>query len=341
MAKPKIQSSELPVVRLNLAAPFLHAAQAAGSDIDQVLEPLRLSGSDFLDESRFVPAATMYDVVERLGDACNDIHIGFKLGTALDPYNWSPLADAAKSAHSLGDFLIRFSIDAYDDASSVVFKLETEGLRTTFHEQRIMTPQLKPRHNDAFGCAYLLAIIRGALGKAWRGSDVLASVSDPAAIPARDFGIRVATTSHNGFSISFPCHWLLLELDVQPSAVKQAPQVGGNVPPSGILTALRAVMESNLSNSHISTSEVARLCGISERTLARRLGEQGTTLKSELDRLRRQAAEVALSDEQLTIAEIGRRVGYQDATVFGRAFKRWTGVTPSTFRKLARSDSGQ
>ena len=73
---------------------------------------------------------------------------------------------------------------------------------------------------------------------------------------------------------------------------------------------------------------------MSERTLARRLGEQGTSLKKERDGLRKSQAEHELGHSQLSVSDIGRRVGYADPTVFGRAFKRWTGMTPSQYRLL-------
>ena len=77
----------------------------------------------------------------------------------------------------------------------------------------------------------------------------------------------------------------------------------------------------------------AELFGLSRRTLARRLQVQGTTVSAELAALRRARAEEALRDPGLTVAEVGAAVGYPDAVVFSRAFRRWTRTTPQAYRE--------
>jgi AraC-like DNA-binding protein len=78
---------------------------------------------------------------------------------------------------------------------------------------------------------------------------------------------------------------------------------------------------------------VAKLCGVSTRTLVRRLSELGTSLKAELDQLRMARAKALLREGQQSMAQVGLNLGYTDASVFSRAFKRWTGQTPRAFRE--------
>jgi len=80
-------------------------------------------------------------------------------------------------------------------------------------------------------------------------------------------------------------------------------------------------------------SEVARVLGMSERTLKRKLQAEGAAFSELLDEVRGAHASALLRDPKLSIDEIAERVGYADTSNFTRAFRRWTGKTPAAFRK--------
>ncbi|CUH52923.1 AraC family transcriptional regulator [Shimia marina] len=77
---------------------------------------------------------------------------------------------------------------------------------------------------------------------------------------------------------------------------------------------------------------IAKDLGMSARTLARRLGDVGTTYQSILSNLRRALAERYLSDHSLSQSEIAYMLGYSDVSSFATAFKRWTGHSPGEQR---------
>ncbi|AQA17605.1 hypothetical protein BST95_04500 [Halioglobus japonicus] len=331
----------LPMVRLNLARPFLEAALNADAHVDKTLGQYCLTLNCFEDDDHFVTAATMYDVVESLAELSQDPFCGVHLGEALDPFKWSPLAEAAYSAVSVGDLLLRFSIDAYKDANSVEFKLETKGTRSTFTENRLTDNGRVPRHNDGFGAAYVLSILQTALGDNWEGTQVLVKVCDPEVFPPNYADVKVATTDTNGFSVAFPSAWLLLEPQLHTTQCSARPQITRNSAPEETLPTLRYILAQHIHEPGLDADHVAHLCGISKRTLVRRLAELGTTLKQELDQLRQQQAQDMLTVGATGIAQIGEKLGYPDPTVFTRAFKRWTGTTPREFREAIQRDSTQ
>jgi AraC-like DNA-binding protein len=63
------------------------------------------------------------------------------------------------------------------------------------------------------------------------------------------------------------------------------------------------------------------------------LTELGTSLSSLLDEDRRERALLMLRTTDLSIAEIGDRLGYHNTQNFERAFRRWTATTPTTYRR--------
>jgi AraC-like DNA-binding protein len=72
---------------------------------------------------------------------------------------------------------------------------------------------------------------------------------------------------------------------------------------------------------------------MSERSLQRRLTDEGTTFDVLLEDLRKGLALRYLSDRKVAIAEIAYLLGYSEPSAFHRAFKRWTGKTPTEARQ--------
>lgn len=85
----------------------------------------------------------------------------------------------------------------------------------------------------------------------------------------------------------------------------------------------------------------AAACGCSPRTMRRRLAREGTSYRRELDRLRQELANRYLADTSLSVTEIAARLGYQDIAAFGHAFRRWTGTSPSRWRRARRAPGGE
>ena len=75
--------------------------------------------------------------------------------------------------------------------------------------------------------------------------------------------------------------------------------------------------------------EVARALGLSRQTLYRRLKAEGATFEELLDRVRRRLALRLLREQGLSVKETAYRLGFSDPAAFSRAFKRWTGTSPT------------
>ena len=78
---------------------------------------------------------------------------------------------------------------------------------------------------------------------------------------------------------------------------------------------------------------VALALGISERTIARRLGAEGTTYEEVVDHLRRSLAFQYIKEPGISLKQIAWLLGYEGSTSFSHAFARWTGRSPSEVRK--------
>lgn len=92
----------------------------------------------------------------------------------------------------------------------------------------------------------------------------------------------------------------------------------------------RAISRDLAQGSHI--EKVAGDLNMSGRTLRRRLTEHALTFEALLEQVRRARTLSLLVNPGMSIERITEEVGYSDVRSFRRAFKRWTGVSPSAFR---------
>jgi AraC-like DNA-binding protein len=80
-------------------------------------------------------------------------------------------------------------------------------------------------------------------------------------------------------------------------------------------------------------SDISARLGMSSRTLQRRLAGQGHAYQDLVDTARRDLAEQLLRRTEFALAEIAFLTGYAEQSTFTRAFKRWHGQTPASFRR--------
>ncbi|HYK15832.1 MAG TPA: helix-turn-helix transcriptional regulator, partial [Burkholderiales bacterium] len=83
-------------------------------------------------------------------------------------------------------------------------------------------------------------------------------------------------------------------------------------------------------------ARVASKMAMSPRTLERRLKAHKVVFKKLLDDIRRRHALDYLRDRRHSLTEIAFLLSYSESSVFNRAFRRWTGSTPSEYRHESR-----
>ena len=104
----------------------------------------------------------------------------------------------------------------------------------------------------------------------------------------------------------------------------------------GVPARVVEVLERRIGNAPLSIGHVAEELNLSKRTLQRRLQQQDVNFAELRDQVRFHYSIDYLIKQHLSIDSISASLDFSDRTSFTNAFKRWTGLSPSTFRKLFR-----
>ncbi|MCA9740932.1 MAG: AraC family transcriptional regulator [Deferribacteres bacterium] len=100
---------------------------------------------------------------------------------------------------------------------------------------------------------------------------------------------------------------------------------------------VRSQVSKSLSEGIPHLSDIAKRLGMSGRTLQRRLADQGYSYQTLVDESRRQLAKRLLQQTDFSLVEVAFMTGFSEQSAFARAFKRWAGQTPRSYRIKTQS----
>jgi AraC-like DNA-binding protein len=101
---------------------------------------------------------------------------------------------------------------------------------------------------------------------------------------------------------------------------------------SNVAAQCKAVLLERMSDGEPPEADMAKVLHMSRRTLQRKLAEVDLTYQKLVDETRRDLALRYIEDMGHSITEITFLLGFSGQSAFTRAFRRWTGKTPSDFR---------
>ncbi|MEM9018599.1 MAG: helix-turn-helix domain-containing protein [Verrucomicrobiota bacterium] len=97
----------------------------------------------------------------------------------------------------------------------------------------------------------------------------------------------------------------------------------------------RAVID-NATSGEFDAGSAARRANMSVRSAQRLASQFGTSLQKLIDSVREDSAKEFLEDPKVSVEAIATLLGYSDDRAFRRAFKRWTGMTPTQYRRTEK-----
>lgn len=183
-----------------------------------------------------------------------------------------------------------------------------------------------------------ISLLQRVLDFRWDPREIVLQLADPGVLPKQFYGITGIPSDERGFSIRFPSAWLNHRLTVE--ALENGPEYHPTdsdlAAPIDFLAGFEGMVRSRASDPHFSAEQAARLVGLHPNTLNARLSERGETTSTVIARVKRDMAFDLLGAKYCSVSETAQQLGFSDPTAFSRAFRRWTGQSPSDFRRAYR-----
>lgn len=315
-------------------------ALSRGMTIDQVQDVTGISGLDLMDPEARLPDDVVANLWRALAPKEPDVALSVEMARA------APLSFFGGLAHGA-----QFAVDL---RSALMFMIE----HRSFLADRVSIELQESETEAAFVVAHPLeSIDKGrmtevGLGLAWRLITEILHIE--VSLHRVEFaysgqGPTEAYQSFFGAPVAFdqPRNALVLRPEHLKAPVRQASielfgfaeqyfnQVRRRLRPNdhpAELAKLRSAIVENASASDYRASSAASRAGLTLRSAQRLARSHNMSLQSLIDEVRAASAIEFLSNRSISIGSVAQLVGYSDDRAFRRAFKRWTGQTPSQYR---------
>ena len=316
------------------------AAAGDGIDAAAMLAGVGIDPDGPLDAGQMVPAERYYDMLEGIADQIDVTDLPLRTGASMRLDEYGALGLAFKAATTLGASHARVERYARLWTSVVEYELRLATGGTLFILHRAGERRLGMRLSNEATLASAVSLARQVCPVPLVPMEVLLRHPAPPSIAAHEdwFGCPVRFDAdldailYADETLAQPnilgdegiSQYLTSHLDVELSEITRE---------SELVTQAKAAIAQGLSEGTPKMAEIARGLGLSARSFHRRLSEHGMNFQSLTEATRRDLAEGLLRDESHSLAEIAFLTGFSEQSAFTRAFKRWVGMTPATYRK--------
>ncbi|MEW6461257.1 AraC family transcriptional regulator [Ectopseudomonas khazarica] len=324
-------------VSASLTQAILHAATRLGLERQPLLDACALHDEQLVDPDARIPFAAQQALWLELDRRLQHPEPGLLLGRNLTPGPFSVLSYLLQSSATLGDALT---------AALRYQRLGGEGGELQVEEQddtlSLLYRPLYPQHpaTRIRVLAMMACWVQTTLPllDGFRLLDVRFRHPQPDDLaPYDDVFDCPLHFACDDYAIVLPrdlCQLPLIQANppLQQLLRQHAEALLARLPSASLSARVIGLLGEQLAHGEPDRAELARALALSERTLQRRLADEGCSYQQLLADTRRQLAEQHLRDGRLPATEIAWLLGYSEPSVFFRAFRQWTGLTPGEYR---------
>jgi AraC-like DNA-binding protein len=303
------------------------------------IAPEVIAGFDALDPDERVPIASMLELLKGALALTGDPDIGLKAAREIAPGDYGLIeymVGSSSNMHEAVELLGRY-LPLVNDALEYSFRV-VDGRAIIQLDSRVVLPRAAADFQSA---AFYVATLQ-------RGHHMVDPEYEAWFVHERPDNLeeydRTFSPGHVRFGAQFNGFVFdarLLELpfgspDPQLHAVlrRYAERLLADLPKTETFAdKVEQVIQRELRQGEPSVERAAQLLHLTRRTFTRRLEREGTTFTTILDDTRRKLALRYIVERHVGISEIAFLLGFARAGAFFRAFKRWTGTTPTEYRR--------
>jgi AraC-like DNA-binding protein len=273
-------------------------------------------------------------------------HFGLLVGQQANLRSFGLIGLLARSSQDAGAALRSLVRHFHVQARGSVLTLEVEGgLAVLSYES--YQPQAAATDQVGDGAlAIAFNLLRDLCGPDWMPIELtFANSKTPDVAPFQRFFKAPLRFDAERYAVVFSATWLgrslpaidpdllrLLQEQIERIEGQQGNDFAGQV---------RSVLRHALVTGHAGADQIAALFSVDRRTLNRRLNSLGTGFRQIRDEVSFEISRQLLCDSTMDIVQVAELLGFSTASAFTRAFRHWSGHTPTAWRELAKAGSGE
>jgi AraC-like DNA-binding protein len=336
--------ASVPTAQGGLSRLAIARLKSAGVPVAPLLKRVGLTPEVIADPEERLSVRSQINLLDGAAIALNDDCLGFTLARDHDPREIGLLYYVMASSQTLGDGLTRVARYSQITNEALVVRYR-EGNRLIISLSYSGVPRHSDRHQIEFCMFGVLRICRMLTGQNLVPQHFWISHHRSGANPemARFVGTRVQFGADTDeFALNANARELpLIHADphLNDLLLKYCEEALANRrgDTSQLRTRVENAISSLLPHGRVVVDDVASSLGMSKRTLARKLSDEGLSYTEIFQQLRRDLGVRYLADRKLHISKIAWLLGFNEVSAFTHACKRWTGQTPRQVRATAAS----
>lgn len=312
--------------------------------VNELLKEVGLEKADLSSPENRLPQTPVFHMMERAASLTGDASYGLRLGASVNPQDRGLLGFIALNSPTLIDAMTNIQRFYKVGREGHECEIERYGPQVTFRFRVADLALRGLRHTSEYLAA---TVVRGCRDLTCQ------SISPVRAEFIHDKpNDRVEYVKFLGCPVKFGAEW---DAVIYADETTRLPVKGADTRLLEVLEAtcrkllgptpkardlvreVRHLIIERLPAGSASIDAIAEQLGMRSKTLERRLAERGQSFSALLDRTRFNSVTHYLGETDMRLTQVAYLVGYTEPAALVRAFKRWTGETPSKFRKRPRS----
>lgn len=324
-------------IHLGVAQEIAPTLRDFGIDPDPIIREAGLDPHLFDDGTNVIPHVAMGRLLTLSVARTNCPHFGLLVGQRATILSLGMVGRLMQHSETLGDAMRALVSNLCIQNRGAVPSLMISGDTALFTFSVYQREAESADQISDGSLAVAVNAIRALCGSAWNPSEVLLPRAAPAdQAPYRRHFRAPVRFNQEGAIIVFPAHDLDLRIAgadplLRVMLEERIQQLKG-AQGSEFSDDIRRLLRTRLTSNRCSADDIAHLLTMHRRTLSRRLKGSGMGYRAITNEIRFEIARQLLQNTQVPLAQIAAALGYSEASAFTRAFRRWSGQTPTTWR---------
>ncbi len=310
-----------------------------------IYEAADLPSTQEIEKVTSLPLESTINLINSSAIFLDDDSLGLKLSRVFSIDDWGP--------ENMGKLLFSYAGNIRDllSLAGQLYPLISPGLQLRLEEKEqssrisinlILPVSIDARHFYELIITWTINLFKNYIGQDWTASQVDFTHPKPNNLELHKslLGNNVRFSQPTtGFEMETR-HLDTIISDVDPSLLKEKREKLNELlkeanKEGSILSKVRYFVMLTIKQHDCHADQIAKMMCISERSLSRRLNEQGTNFRKVKEDVTIEIAKTALAYTHSSISDIAMGLGLSEVSVLNRAFKKATGLTPKQYRSGA------